>query len=119
MTGQDTRVKIIDFGSSLQASEAELGDNIGTLWYRCVTDLFGSYWLLIRTVAPISYLFIHFRSPEIMLSLPYTGMVDMWSLGCLTAELLIGEPIYPGRTEYDMVSLTVYFKVKIPKNLLY
>ena len=50
-----------------------------------------------------------------MLGLPYTGMIDVWSLGCLTAELLIGTPLYPGRTEYDMVSLTVYFKVKIPK----
>ena len=50
-----------------------------------------------------------------MLGLPYTAMIDVWSLGCLTAELLIGTPLYPGRTEYDMVSLTVYFKVKIPK----
>ena len=50
-----------------------------------------------------------------MLGLPYTGMTDMWSLGCLTAELLIGDPIYPGYTEYDMVTLTACFKVKIPK----
>ena len=52
-----------------------------------------------------------------MLGLPYSVMTDMWSLGCLTAELLIGRPIYPGYTEYDMVRLTVYFKVKIPKKL--
>ena len=50
-----------------------------------------------------------------MLGLPFTGMTDMWSLGCMTAELLIGIPLYPGCTSYDMVSLTVYFKVKIPK----
>ena len=38
-------------------------------------------------------------------------MVDMWSLGCIAAELLIGDPLYPGYTEYDMVSLTVYFNI--------
>ena len=54
-----------------------------------------------------------------MLGLPYTCMVDMWSLGCLAAELLIGAPLYPGYTEYDMVSLTVYFKVNIYLKNLY
>ena len=38
-------------------------------------------------------------------------MVDMWSLGCIAAELLIGDPLYPGYTEYDMVSLTVCFNI--------
>ena len=43
-----------------------------------------------------------------MLGLPFTGLVDMWSLGCVAAELLIGFPIYPGDTEYDMVSQCVW-----------
>ena len=107
MTGQGTRVKIIDFGLAIHVSQAELGDVFGTLWYRWVTDshpdLVDSYWLLITMVAPIQS-FFHFRSPEIMLGLPFTGMIDMWSLGCLAAELLIGFTLYCGCTEYDMVS---------------
>ena len=44
-------------------------------------------------------------------------MVDMWSLGCVAAELLIGFPIFPGYMEYDLVSdsITVCFKVNVPK----
>ena len=38
MTGQDTQVKIIDFGCSLHLSQAMIGFNLGTLWYRWVTD---------------------------------------------------------------------------------
>ena len=53
-----------------------------------------------------------------MLGLPYSGMIDMWSLGCLAAELLIGFTLYRGCTEYDMVSLRVYFKVNIPKTFI-
>ena len=60
MTGKDTQVKIIDFGLSIHVSQAKIGRDFGTLWYRLVTDsypdLVGSYWLLIRMVAPISYL---------------------------------------------------------------
>ena len=46
----------------------------------------------------------YFRSPEIILGLPFSGMVDMWSLGCVGVELLMGFPIFPGNTEYDVVS---------------
>ena len=34
MTGQDTRVKIIDFGVSLHVSEATPGDFFGTRYYQ-------------------------------------------------------------------------------------
>ncbi|CAL8239986.1 unnamed protein product [Gadus morhua 'NCC'] len=34
MTGQGTRVKIIDFGLSIHVSKAKIGHNFGTLWYR-------------------------------------------------------------------------------------
>ncbi|KAG7256753.1 hypothetical protein CRUP_035400 [Coryphaenoides rupestris] len=43
-----------------------------------------------------------YRSPEILLGLPFTGAIDMWSLGCVAAELLTGRLIYPCHSEYDM-----------------
>ncbi|XP_031428763.1 homeodomain-interacting protein kinase 4 [Clupea harengus] len=44
-----------------------------------------------------------YRSPEILLGLPFCEKVDMWSLGCIIAELFLGWPLYPGESEYDQV----------------
>lgn len=44
-----------------------------------------------------------YRSPEVLLGLPYTSAIDMWSLGCICAELFLGLPSFPGQTEYDQV----------------
>ena len=43
-------------------------------------------------------------APEILLGLPFTEAIDMWSLGCVIAELFLGWPLYPGSSEYDQVS---------------
>ena len=46
----------------------------------------------------ILYVFIRPpRAPEILLaSKRYTAGVDMWSLGCILAEMLLGKPLFPG-----------------------
>ena len=44
-----------------------------------------------------------FRAPEILLGLPFCEAIDMWSLGCVIAELFLGWPLYPGSSEYDQV----------------
>jgi len=44
------------------------------------------------------------RAPEIILGLPFCEAIDMWSLGCVIAELFLGWPLYPGASEYDQVS---------------
>lgn len=46
------------------------------------------------------------RSPEILLGLPFTEAIDMWSLGCIAAILYLGTLLYPGRSEYDMVRIS-------------
>jgi dual specificity protein kinase YAK1 len=44
-----------------------------------------------------------YRSPEVLIGLPYDSAIDMWSLGCVAAELFLGLPILPGVHEYDQV----------------
>lgn len=45
-----------------------------------------------------------YRAPEVML-LPkkYTPAVDLWSVGCIIAEMLTKKPLFPGRNHIDMV----------------
>lgn len=40
------------------------------------------------------------------MGLPFCEAIDMWSLGCVIAELFLGWPLYPGASEYDQVSAT-------------
>ncbi|CAN6240785.1 unnamed protein product [Urochloa humidicola] len=45
----------------------------------------------------------YYRSPEVLLGYPYTTAIDMWSFGCIVAELFIGLPLFPGASEYDVL----------------
>ena len=41
-----------------------------------------------------------YRAPELLLGATEYGVaIDMWSAGCILAELFSGKPIMPGRTE--------------------
>ncbi|KAL7602646.1 probable serine/threonine-protein kinase At1g54610 [Lactuca sativa] len=45
-----------------------------------------------------------YRPPELLLGASYYGVsVDLWSAGCILAELLAGKPILPGRTEVEQL----------------
>lgn len=44
-----------------------------------------------------------YRSPEVLVGLPYDSAIDMWSLGCVAAELFLGLPILPGVHEHDQL----------------
>lgn len=37
-----------------------------------------------------------YRSPEVLLGLSYSAAIDMWSFGCVAAELFLGLPLFPG-----------------------
>ena len=39
-----------------------------------------------------------YRAPEVMLGMEHDEEIDVWSLGCLIAELLIGAPLFQGAT---------------------
>lgn len=40
-----------------------------------------------------------YRAPEVILGHKYTPAIDMWSFGCVIAELWLGMPIFPGDNE--------------------
>jgi serine/threonine protein kinase len=44
-----------------------------------------------------------YRSPDVILGLSYTTQIDMWSFGCLLAELFMGYPLFPGENEHDQI----------------
>lgn len=65
---------------------------------------FGSACLENETV--YSYIQSRFyRSPEVLLGIPYNGAIDMWSLGCIAFEMLLGLPLFPGVSEHDQLHL--------------
>ncbi|XXG66720.1 hypothetical protein AAC387_Pa06g0241 [Persea americana] len=45
----------------------------------------------------------YYRSPEVVLGYPYTAAIDMWSFGCIVAELFLGLPLFPGASEFDIL----------------
>ncbi|KAM6946485.1 dual specificity tyrosine-phosphorylation-regulated kinase 4 isoform 2-T2 [Aplochiton taeniatus] len=45
-----------------------------------------------------------YRSPEVILGHPYSMAIDMWSLGCIMAELYSGFPLFPGESEVEQMA---------------
>ncbi len=47
---------------------------------------------------------IYYRPPEIFFGeTKYSYKVDMWAIGCIMAEMIIGTPIFKGRNEIDVI----------------
>ena len=72
----DQRIKLIDFGSACFEGQ-------------------------------VSHTYIQsrfYRSPEVLVGLDYDSAIDMWSLGCVAAELFLGLPILPGVHEHDQLA---------------
>ncbi|GLH15314.1 Mitogen-activated protein kinase p38b, partial [Gryllus bimaculatus] len=73
---EDCELKILDFGLA-RPTENEMTGYVATRWY---------------------------RAPEIMLNwMHYNQTVDIWSVGCIMAELLTGRTLFPG-TDQDSSS---------------
>lgn len=48
----------------------------------------------------------YYRAPEIMLTWQkYTYAVDMWSVGCIMAEMILGRPLFPGKDHVHQFTL--------------
>jgi len=84
LVNADCELKICDFGLARGFSEAPeanqgfMTEYVATRWY---------------------------RAPEIMLSFQsYTKAIDMWSVGCIFAEMLGGKPLFKGRDYVDQLN---------------
>ncbi|AWP08777.1 Mitogen-activated protein kinase [Scophthalmus maximus] len=74
---QDCELKILDFGLARQ-TDSEMTGYVVTRWY---------------------------RAPEVILSwMHYTQTVDIWSVGCIMAEMLQGKPLFKGSDHLDQLT---------------
>lgn len=70
-------LKIADFGlAKTYDFEMQLTSVVVTLWY---------------------------RAPEILLQQPYNSLVDIWSVGCIIAELFSRSALFPGASEANQL----------------
>ncbi|OMJ95588.1 hypothetical protein SteCoe_1008 [Stentor coeruleus] len=72
-------VKLIDFGSSCYANQRV---------YTYIQSRF-------------------YRAPEVVLGIPYTSAIDIWSFGCILVELYTGIPIFPAKSEQELINCIV------------
>ncbi|KAK0049940.1 cyclin-dependent kinase 4, partial [Biomphalaria pfeifferi] len=73
----DGVLKLADFGlARIYASDMKLTSVVVTLWY---------------------------RAPEVLLTGQYATAVDMWSCGCIFAELYLRKPLFKGSSEGDQL----------------
>ncbi|XP_051728994.1 glycogen synthase kinase 3 alpha a [Ctenopharyngodon idella] len=66
---------------------------------------FGSAKQLVRGEPNVSYICSrYYRAPELIFgATDYTSNIDVWSAGCVLAELLLGQPIFPGDSGVDQL----------------
>lgn len=88
---QPYRVKVIDFGSASHRNKVVTNTYLQSRYY---------------------------RAPEVILGLPFNEAIDMWSLGCVIAELFLGWPLYPGSSEYDQIRFITQTQGLPPSSML-
>eukprot|EP00804_Cyclotella_cryptica_P021479 CCRYP_005812-RA/>CCRYP_005812-RA protein AED:0.10 eAED:0.10 QI:652/0.8/0.83/1/0.8/0.66/6/617/488 len=66
---------------------------------------FGSAKALVRGEPNVSYICSrYYRAPELIFgSTDYSTAIDIWSQGCVGAELLLGQPLFPGDSGVDQL----------------
>jgi mitogen-activated protein kinase 15 len=80
----DCHVKLGDFGLARTLDNNPKLDGV-------VTDYVATRW---------------YRAPEMILAAQKYGKpIDMWSVGCILYELLVGTPLLPGKSTKDMIRM--------------
>eukprot|EP00871_Galdieria_phlegrea_P004157 jgi/Galph1/4742/GphlegSOOS_G3346.1 len=90
-TGQ---VKLADFGLARHYTSPlrPFTPRVVTLWYRAPELLLTSSSVRIKDSSSHSNIATYYSTP-----------IDMWAVGCLFGELIIGKPILPGKDEIDQL----------------
>ncbi|EFE39650.1 hypothetical protein TRV_05665 [Trichophyton verrucosum HKI 0517] len=89
LVNADCELKICDFGLA-RGFSIDPDENAGYM-----TEYVATRW---------------YRAPEIMLSFPsYTKAIDVWSVGCILAELLGGRPFFKGRDYVDQLNQILHY----------
>ena len=47
---------------------------------------------------------VHVKFEFLVSGIPYNMAIDMWSLGCILAELYTGYPLFPGENEVEQLA---------------
>jgi len=66
---------------------------------------FGSAKILVAGEPNVSYICSrYYRAPELIFGATnYTTNIDVWSTGCVMAELMLGQPLFPGESGIDQL----------------
>jgi len=89
LLNSDCLMKVADFGLARSLRDQSLASEADTV----LTDYVATRW---------------YRAPEILLgSTRYSFAVDMWSMGCILAEMLQGKPIFPGSSTINQIEKIV------------
>lgn len=70
---------------------------------------------LVRGEPNVSYICSrYYRAPELIFgATDYTSNIDIWSAGCVLAELLLGQPIFPGDSGVDQLVEIIKVRIKM------
>lgn len=66
---------------------------------------FGSAKRLVPGEPNVAYICSrYYRAPELIFgATDYTCVIDVWSMGCVTCELMLGQPMFPGESGVDQL----------------
>lgn len=121
LLNSDCHAKLCDFGLCRSVSEMSsasapvLTDYVATRWYRgmcCHVQPCEIRACLVRsaraqcTNSNQRHCGVHsiLAAPEILLgSTRYTKAVDMWAIGCILGEMIVGKPIFPGNSTMNQL----------------
>ncbi|GAA5920520.1 hypothetical protein JCM1841_003462 [Sporobolomyces salmonicolor] len=93
LVNADCELKICDFGLARGFDQDAAATAAGQQGF--MTEYVATRW---------------YRAPEIMLSFAnYTTAIDIWSVGCVLAELLGGRPIFKGKDYIDQLNIVLHF----------